>query len=768
MTIYGHSININFETTKLLCLIIHVGALSFSLRRTSYGLILLFFLIACLSAYIWSVVNSVDHLPHGIDVTDIPLSGHSRTMNQLQGKDPSPPISDQMDITKMIDDELKLRSRCKHFTYELPRFAVDFFGREDSVSELVSELVTDSVQLLNINGPLGCGKSQLAIHLGHRLSEESLSVSYIDVSDRYLDQLPEYPLDPKKKSLPTLPKVSYMHYPISVKNYTLIHDVVLMNELLNWSQTLTCSTVLILDNYDSVNDNQTFVDFVHNLINISSSPLKVVVTSQSHLESFESWTIPELNMASSVKLLTRVAPSIDKQHLNKLLALLGGCPLALKITGSMLEHSQYHTEAILHQIELRNLDRISSEHKQFHSRLSIVYNYLPSNLKVCGHYFSLFPGSFDKVSGGNIMSALQCDDGIDVFVERSLIQDYFLGEEYRAMMPSLVAEFFREKYDQLLANNQHKPINVKGFRRKFIANYVDLIVLDIMYPFRLHSPDEYNLQFSIESHNLHTLTNILFTNRIPNSSLSPKEMAVLVPLILEGWTSRHRILDHFSLYKQLLADMNPVCKFLPGSRCVNFYTQLISDIYHLECNSVHQSFIQLVQTMFEGNEKCGALFINDTTISKLRVWNRLSFSIQSFILTARLLSYKYLVLLIKWFGLLVTLYAFAIECLNLHKKREDAYIWFIFIMPAFVFIFGMFLLYLTGNSALAVILHIYIPSTLFVFVLFFCCCNGTVYRLVLSYLFRIWCIILFFIALVKMFFWLYSLLTVPLSNVIML
>ena len=42
---------------------------------------------------------------------------------------------------------------------------------------------------------------------------------------------------------------------------------------------------------------------------------------------------------------------------------------------------------------------------------------------------------------------------------------------------------------------------------------------------------------------------------------------------------------------------------------------------------------------------------------------------------------------------------------RIHKRREDAYVWFILIMPAF-----MFLLYLTGNSALAIILHNYLLS----------------------------------------------------------
>ena len=712
-------------------------------------------------------MNRVNHSSlHPIDETDIPISGHSRTMKPIQEKTPRLPISDQIDITKMID-ELKVRTKCKHFTYELPMFTVDFFGRDDSIDELVSKLVNDPVQLLNINGPLGCGKSQLAIRLGYRLIDESLSVSYIDFGDRSFNLNPDNPTDPKKESLPVLPSVSYVHYPMFPKNFTWIHDVLLMEELLNWSQTLTCTTVLILDNCNSVKDKQAFVSYFQHLTSISSSPLKIVVTSQSSMDSFESWTIPELNMVSSMKLLSEVAPSIDKQHLDKLLALLGGCPLVLKITGHMLEHSQPHVRAVFNEIEVRDLNRVSSQHQQFHELLSILYNLLPSNLQVCGHYISLFPGSFDRASGENIMGSLGCTESIDVFIELSLVDVHFVGEECRVKMPPLIRKLFKDKGSHLKANDNLKTVNRNNFKRKFIANYVDLIVLDIMYPFRLRSPDEYNLKFSIESHNIHALVTLLFTKQISNSTLSLKEMTALLPLSQLGWVSRLEILNHFRLYKQLLVDMNPICKFLPGSRCVNFYTQLVTDVYYLECNSAHINFIQLIRTVFEGNENCSALFTNGTTITKLRIWNRLGPSIQSFILTASLLSGKFLAMLMKWFGLLVTLYAFGVEYLNLHKTKEDAYyVWFVLMLPAATFIFGMFLLFITGNSDVAVILHIYIPSTLVFFVLFLCCCHGTAYRLVLSYIFRIWCMILLLVVIIKIFFCLYSLLIVPFTNFI--
>ena len=233
-------------------------------------------------------------------------------------------------------------------------------------------------------------------------------------------------------------------------------------------------------------------------------------------------------------------------------------------------------------------------------------------------------------------------------------------------------------------------------------------------------------------------------------------MAVLLPLSQKGWISCYRMLEHFNLYKQLLIDMKPVCKFRPGSCCVNFYTQLVTDIYHLECNyySVHLNFIQFMQTVFEDNKKCGTLSTDDTDISKVRVWNRLDVSIQSFILTACLFSHRYLVSLIKWFGLHITLYAFAIKYWNLHKKKRGR-IHMVYPYCASLRVYFWNVLALFNWNSAYIYSHtfqIYIPSTLFVLVLFFCCCHGTVYRLILSYLFRIWCIILYCVVLVKVFF----------------
>lgn len=735
---------------------------------------LLFLLLAGLTAYFWSLINVLptEHLPHSVDKPNILISGHSRTMNPNQARDLSP--DPQMDISDLLDDEdFKPRLKCKQFTYELPQYSVEFFGRQESMDEIVSKLVTNSVNLMNINGPLGCGKSLLAVQLGHRLLKEGLSVSYIDVSDRRFDQFTDDLVDPQKENLPKLPPVSYIDYPIANKNYTSVHDVVLTKELSNWSETLMCSTVLILDNCNYIRDNISFVQFLRSLIISSNQRLKIVVTSRNHLDSsLLSWTVSELNMDSSMKLLRVVAPLVDKHHLDKLLALLGGCPLVLKIAGNLLERSRDHMETILTQIESRSLNRVRSQHQQFLELVHVVYEFLPPSLRVCGQYLHLFPGSFDKLSGERIMDDLNCIESIDEYVERSLLDEYFISYQTRLKMPSLVWDYFKERSNQSKANNQQKSVVDKNeFKMAFSINYIDMFVLETMNPFQLRSPDEYNLQFSMESHNIHFMTTIIFTHRLPNSVMFPKEMAVLVPLSLQGWIPFHKILDHYELYKQLIAEMKPVCKLLPGSRCINFYSQLVSDIYHSECNPAEYNFTKMMHTIYHGNKKCGALFMDGTRISYLRVWNRVGLSIQSFIYTARWLVYnRYAVWAIQVLGLIFILMAFCIEYIIVHKRRswceQIQYLYLVIVLPAAIFAVGILLIFWTGNCDLAVILHFYLPSTVFILALMLFSCYESIHCQVLSYIFRLWFIILFVTAVLKLIFWLYSALTVPLTNVI--
>ena len=731
---------------------------------------LVFLLMAGVSAYIWSLINvySAEKLAPPIEVTDIPLSGHSKTMNPNEADDVGP---DQMDISEMLDEELKLRSKCEQFSYELPKFKANFFGRDESIEEITSMIMTNSVSLLNINGPLGCGKSQLAVQVGYRLLDENLFVSYIDMSDRKFDQFID---NARKESLPIVPPIVVIDYPISDKNYSAVHNVSLVKELSNWSKTLNCPTILILDNCDSIRDNVTFVRFIKSLIISSNHRLKVIATSRKHVgPAFQRWTISELSMDSSLKLLNQVAPSVDRVHLDRVLALLGGCPLALKITGSMLEHSRGHVDAIFRHIERSHLNRVSGSRQQFLDLVSIVYEFLPLSLRACGHYLYLFPGSFDKVSGENVITALDCEDSIGEFLQRALLDEYtnLLADENRLKMPSLVKDYFKEN-NQPKINNRQKLFDKKEFKKKFSMNYIDLFVLEIMNPWQLRSPDQYNLKFSTESHNIQLLINIIFTHRVPSSMMYPKEMAVLAPLTLQGWIPFHKILNHYQLYKQLFAELRLVCKFLPGSRCINFYSQLISDVYYSECNNKSVFFSDLIHVIVYGKRNCGALFMNGTRISSLHVWNQLSYSIQSFIFTARILSFKYLVWVLKAFGFAIVIVAYVNEFFNLSNRNDDtqltAYMYFIIFVPATMFALGMFILYATGNYDLAVLLHIYMPSTLFILVLLLCCCYGSIYCLVFSYLFRMWCVILFLVGFVKLFFWLYSTLAVPLSNVILL
>ena len=677
--------------------------------------------------------------------------------------------SSQMNLTDMLDEELhmKKRSKCEHFSYGLPKYYDEFVGREDIVEEIAAKILSNSMPLFNINGPMGCGKSRLAVQLGHRLlQEDCLSVSYIDVSDRKFDQFVDNVKDPEIERLPRLKPVTVIEYPTSIRNFTFIHDVVLAKELSNWSKSVTCRSVLILDNCDSIKDISTFVRFLRSLIVTSNRRLKIVVTSRDRLEHFESSTISELSMDDAINLLKSVVPSIDKGQSEKLLALLGGCPLTLKVAGNLLEQTPQHVDTIVNEIETRQLNRLSSQRMQFVHLVSIVYEYLPPSLRPCGHYFHLFPGSFDKVSGQNIMTALKCEDAMEEFVERSLLDDYEYGGENRIKMPALVEEYFKE-YNQSRGNGRSNIFDKKEFKKKFSAYYVDLIALDIMYPFKLWSPDEYNWKFAVDSHNIHLLTTIIFTHRVPNAvAMHPEELTALVPLTLQGWIPFHRILSHYHLYRQFMIELRPVCKFLPGSRCTNFYAQLISDIYHLECHDPKMTFTELIEMMYYGNKHCGAIY-DGVRISYLHMWNRLGPMIQSFVLTARLMSPWYVAWVIKGIGIVAVPSAFLKEYLSMRERGDDrrlSYLFFVVAFPTVSFVIGMLLVYYTVNSDLAVILHVYMPSTLLMFLLFLFSFLRSVLWLALSYVFRIWTLLLFSVIGVRLICWILSAVSVLLTT----
>ncbi len=198
----------------------------------------------------------------------------------------------------------------------LPHPIPNFVGREEEVGKLLKALQceSDSPRIMSITGSPGFGKSTLAIHVGHKLIDEGIVVSYVDMNE-----------------------VPSMHV-LAEKVFDSDDDFVVVKEitvdrLYRWSKELSKRVLLILDNCDErLETNKDEFQAVIAKLALSSNfeNLKVLTTSRRkvmYTVKYESLDIPELSMTQGCALLQDVASSIDDLHCEQITSLTGSVPL---------------------------------------------------------------------------------------------------------------------------------------------------------------------------------------------------------------------------------------------------------------------------------------------------------------------------------------------------------------------------------------------------------------------------------------------------------
>ena len=131
-------------------------------------------------------------------------------------------------------------------------------------------------------------------------------------------------------------------------------------------------------------------------------------------------------------------------------SLVEGCSLALKVVGMLLHKQEDKLSDILQEELLKHpikvLDKTSTQKDRFGTIMDLVYKQL-GYMQECGHYISLFPGSFAHQAGSEIIPIDHC---LETFVEQSLFDKYYIGYQShhthtRYKMHRLIGEYFREK-----------------------------------------------------------------------------------------------------------------------------------------------------------------------------------------------------------------------------------------------------------------------------------------------------------------------------------
>ena len=169
----------------------------------------------------------------------------------------------------------------KHHT--LPYHSRDIVGRENEINDLKSFLQHGAPRIVSITGGPGFGKSTLAIAVGNELETEGVAVIYVNLNDEITTKY-----EIATKIIFRIDRGSELHKD-------------LMQKLMDWSESLSSKTLLILDNCDEHFhvEKDALQSLIVRLLK-QSKHLKVLTTSRRQVAYIEAHIYPASRSVNSL------------------------------------------------------------------------------------------------------------------------------------------------------------------------------------------------------------------------------------------------------------------------------------------------------------------------------------------------------------------------------------------------------------------------------------------------------------------------------------
>ena len=435
----------------------------------------------------------------------------------------------------------------------LPYLSQNFVGREKEMEE-VSNLLdfgNSDVRIVNIYGSPGFGKSTLAIHVGHKIVKEGVTVDYVNMNDF-----------PDKDVKTALAEKILEASQIISKNVTF-------ERLLRWARDRYLSTLVILDNCDDLlhMKKEEFHQAVEMVVEESLN-IKIILTSRkvaAFLMYFEYYKIMELSPAASCQLLERKVPSRIKLTLEEkeqIAFLTGNVPLALQIIGSILNLPASPTPRVLIDELKRELIETLSPvdlpvHKQVFTVINLSYKYLPKQLRRISCQVTIFPGSFtlsaafavcnSTESTNQLVGEISSTEQTKKFSAwlKSLVRNSLLEHSQRTdryQYHQLIKEYF------LLIQRRHWPNETATLLPAFHIYYSNRLDSESI-SFELRHDYEQPLAFlDLEQHNLEYLfENLKQMQSISNNNLDIKEFLTTAHALAQSTANANFLQLRFSM-----------------------------------------------------------------------------------------------------------------------------------------------------------------------------------------------------------------------------
>ena len=303
-----------------------------------------------------------------------------------------------------------------------------FLGREAEIQTLSEWIENPTVNIISIVGSPGFGKSTLAIHVGHVITDMGgVAVHYADLYE--------------------VPDITSLMNNLIFLVHGKDRQPVDTRHPLMWASKLNVPTVLILDNCDEVlhQYKDAFQNLIKNLVR-QSQFLKVMLTTKqmtSFLGSFRNLTLIELPTDPAANVLQKLSSTLDRTKALEIAGLVGNVPLALQVVGSLL--TQVDSSTIANDLRRDPIPALSPEllpsTECVFTSLNISYHYLSPQHQRCGRLLANFPGSFDNSAVQGILEVELVNDTskcLNVLRHKSLLS----YDSHRYRYHQLIKEFF--------------------------------------------------------------------------------------------------------------------------------------------------------------------------------------------------------------------------------------------------------------------------------------------------------------------------------------
>ena len=235
----------------------------------------------------------------------------------------------------------------------LPVLKQELIGREEEMEVIMGYFRNSEVDVVTLYGQAGFGKSEIALHVGHRMLQLGFDVHYIRVED-----------------FNSVASLENKLMEISGMSYTV-------ESLVKWAQGLTKfnKTLLILDNVDGqhwVNKTSSYQlkDLFLNPLLKNTFHLQVLITSQQDMRTthvYRSYRLYSLSTNDCVHLMvnqSRNAESesftADTSDVRVICDLVGNVPYASKILAKTLS-SGTSAKYIIQELSEKSKNKIIAE-----------------------------------------------------------------------------------------------------------------------------------------------------------------------------------------------------------------------------------------------------------------------------------------------------------------------------------------------------------------------------------------------------------------------